>query len=133
MNTVRVESNRDCYRPIDHENFFAGWPVKPTHEVVMKHFGVTDALFLLNDESEVVGFISAFTDHVLYAFIALLEVRNSDQGKGLGKLLVAEMLKSLKGTYAIDLVCDAELESFYQPFGFTKSTAMIQRNREALQ
>ena len=132
VKTVRIESNRDCYCPIDHEDFFVGWPVKPTLEVVMKHFEATHALFLVNDESEVVGFISAITDHVLYAFIALLEVRNSDQGKGFGKLLIAEMLKSLKGTYAIDLVCDAELESFYQPFGFTKSTAMIQRNRKAL-
>lgn len=133
VKTVRVESNQDCYSPIDHEEFFVDWPVKPTYEVVMKHFEATHALFLVNDDSEVVGVISALTDHVLYAFIALLEVRNSEQGKGFGKFLVAEMLKSLKGTYAIDLVCDAELESFYQPFGFTKWTAMIQRNRETLQ
>lgn len=129
---VIVESSLECYRLPDHEEFFVGWPVKPTYEVVMKHFESTHTLFLVNDDSEVIGLISALTDHVLYAFIALLEVRQSEQGKGHGKFLVAEMLKSLEGTYAIDLVCDAELESFYQPFGFTRWTAMIQRNRDAL-
>jgi len=127
-----VESRPECYRPSDHEKFFAGWPVKPAYEVVMKHFEATHALFLINDGSEVVGIISALTDHVLFAFIAILEVRQSEQGKGLGKLLMAEMLKSLEGTYAIDLVCDAKLENFYQPFGFTKWTSMIQRNQDAL-
>lgn len=133
VKTVIVESSPECYRSADHEDFFVGWPVKPTYEVIMKHFEAADTLFLVNDESEVVGVISVLTDHVLYAFIVLLEVRQSEQMKGLGKLLVAEMLKSLEGTYAIDLVCDPDLEGFYQPFGFTKWTAMIQRNRDALQ
>lgn len=42
------------------------------------------------------------------------------------------MLKKLKDVYAIDLVCDQELENFYTPLGFMKGTAMIQRNRQAL-
>ena len=133
VRTVIVLSSPECYRPTDHEEFFVGWPVKPHYEVVKKHFEAARTLFLVDDDSKVVGVISTLTDHVLYAFITLLEVRQSEQGKGLGKFLVAEMLKSLEGTYAIDLVCDAELESFYQPFGFTKWTAMIQRNRDALQ
>ena len=66
VKTVKVESNRDCYRPSDHEEFFAGWPIKPAYEVVMKHFEATHTLFLVNDDSEVVGIISALTDHVLY-------------------------------------------------------------------
>lgn len=127
-----VESNPRCYRRVDHEEFFADWPIKPSYETVMKHFEASHALFLINDELEVVGFISALTDHVLYAFIALLEVRASERDKGYGKRLVEEMLNSLKGIYAIDLVCDDELESFYQPYGFTKWTAMIQRNPEAI-
>ena len=127
-----VLSNPKCYRPTDHEEFFVGWPVKPHYEVAMKHFEAAHTLFLIDDDSNVMGVISTLTDHVLYAFITLLEVRQGEQGKGLGKFLVAEMLKSLEGTYAIDLVCDAELESFYQPFGFTKWTAMIQRNPDAL-
>lgn len=127
-----VESNQDCYRLVDHQEFFVGWPVKPSYERVMKHFEASHTLFLLNDDSEVLGFISALTDNALYAFIALLEVRNSEQGKGHGKFLVKEMLKSLDGVYAIDLVCDDDLGSFYEPFGFTKWNAMIQRNREVL-
>lgn len=96
----------------------------------MKHFEASHPLFLLNDNSDVIGFISALTDHALYAFIALLEVKKFERGKGHGKYLVVEMLKSLEGIYAIDLVCDTELETFYQPLGFAKNTAMIQRNRE---
>lgn len=128
-----LESNRTCYRPVDHAEFFVGWPVKPSYELVMKHFEASHPLFLLNENSDVVGFISALTDHALYAFIALLEVRKSEQGKDYGKFLVAEMLKSLAGIYAIDLVCDADVESFYRPFGFTKQIAMSQRNREVFE
>lgn len=127
-----LESNRTCYRQADHAEFFVGWPVKPSYELVMKHFEASHPFFLLNENSDVVGFISALTDHSLYAFIALLEVRKSEQGKGHGKFLVAEMLKSLEGIYAIDLVCDADLESFYQPLGFTKWNAMIQRNPDVI-
>ncbi len=127
-----LQSDPSCYRPVDHDAFFEGWPVKPSYELVMKHFEGSHPLFLLNENSEVVGFISALTDHALYAFIALLEVRKSERGKGHGKYLVAEMLKSLNGTYAIDLVCDADLEAFYQPLGFAKHIAMIQRKRDAL-
>ncbi len=130
--TVILESNRVCYRSIDHEQFFEGWPNKPSYELVMKHFEASLPLFLLNENSEVVGFISALTDQALYAFIALLEVRKSEQGKGYGKFLVAEMLKSLEGTYAIDLVCDVDLDSFYEPFGFKKWNAMIQRNPDEI-
>ena len=124
-------SSSECYRPTDHEEFFLGWPVKPRYEVVMQHFEATRTLFLVDGDAKVIGFVSTMTDSVLYAFVCLLEVRQSEQGKGLGKLLLKEMLKSLEGIYAIDLVCDAELESFYQPFGFTKWTAMIQRNQNA--
>lgn len=127
-----LESNRTCYRPVDHAEFFVGWPVKPSYELVMKHFEASHPLFLLNENSDVVGFISALTDHGLYAFIALLEVRKSEQGKDFGKFLVAEMLKSLEGTYAIDLVCDVDLDGFYEPFGFKKWNAMIQRNPDAI-
>lgn len=127
-----LESDRTCYRPADHAEFFVGWPVKPSYELVMKHFEASHPLFLLNENSDVVGFISALTDCALYAFIALLEVRKSEQGKGYGKFLFAEMLKSLEGMYAIDLVCDVDLDSFYEPFGFTKWNAMIQRNPDAI-
>lgn len=127
-----LQSSPSYYRPTDQEAFFEGWLVKPSYELVMKHFEASHPLFLLNENSDVVGFISALTDHALYAFIALLEVRKSERGKGYGKYLVAEMLKSLEGIYAIDLVCDADLETFYEPLGFAKHSAMIQRNRDAL-
>jgi len=127
-----LESNWTCYRPADHAEFFVGWPVRPSYELVAKHFEASLPLFLLNEDSEVMGFISVLTDQALYAFVALLEVRESVQGRGYGKVLVEEMLKSLKDIYAIDLVCDVELDSFYEPFGFTKWNAMIQRNPGAI-
>ncbi len=127
-----LQSSSAHYRPVDHEAFFEGWPTKPSYELVMKHFEGSHPLFLINENSDVVAFISALTDHALYAFIALLEVRESERGKGYGKQLVTDMLKFLEGVYAIDLVCDEDLETFYQPLGFAKHSAMIQRNRDAL-
>lgn len=129
---MKFSASPSVYGVSVHSKFFAGWPNPPSWEVVQQHFAATNCIFLIDDADEVIGFITAFTDGALAAFISLLEVREDYRGKGLGRQLVNEMLKKLKDVYAIDLVCDQELEDFYIPLGFMKGTAMIQRSRQAL-
>lgn len=112
------------------QGFFVGWPhppSAPTHLELLKN---SDEKILAMDEDtgNVVGFITAVTDKVLFAYIPLLEVLPAYQGRGIGQELVRRMLEQLRDLYAIDLLCDAQLQPFYEKFGMTKATGMYIRN-----
>ena len=85
----------------------------------------------MDEESgHVVGFITAISDHVLSAYIPLLEVLPEYRGRGIGRELVGRMLDRLRGLYMIDLVCDPDLEPFYTSMGMYPATGMMIRNYE---
>jgi ribosomal protein S18 acetylase RimI-like enzyme len=90
----------------------------------------SDVVVLAVDKNikKVVGFITAITDHVLTAYIPLLEVLPDYQKQQIGKRLTQEMLTLLKEFYMVDLLCDADLQSFYEPLGMRKATGMFIRN-----
>ncbi len=110
--------------------FFIGWPNPPkpdAHLRILK--GSTHIILAIDDQSgNVVGFMNAITDGVLNAFIPLLEVLPSHQHQGIGAELVRQMLDKLHNLYAIDLLCDADLQPFYERFGMRPYTAMLYRN-----
>lgn len=108
--------------------FFDGWS---NHPDVQKHFEIlknSDFLVLAIDDNKVIGFINAISDKVLSAYIPLLEVLKEYQGKGIGSELVRRMLEQLKDFYMVDVICDDDLQKFYERCGFVKNTAMIKRN-----
>ena len=110
--------------------FFAGWPNPPspeTHLRILKH---SDAVVLaIDDEAgRVVGFITAITDHVRSAYIPHLEVLPDWQGRGIGSELVRRMVDRLDGLYMIDLLCDPDVQPFYDRLGFRRATGMAIRN-----
>lgn len=76
----------------------------------------------------VVGFITAITDHVLSAYIPLLEVLPSYQGQGIGLELVQRMLEKLNSIYMVDLLCDPDLQPFYARAGMQPASGMLVRN-----
>jgi ribosomal protein S18 acetylase RimI-like enzyme len=82
------------------------------------------------DLDVVVGFITAISDGVLAAYIPLLEVLPEYRGRGIGKELVRRMLDRLGDLYAIDLMCDPEVQSFYASLGMRPATGMMIRNYE---
>lgn len=110
--------------------FFAGWPHPPAPETHLKVLSRSSAVVLAVDDStrQVVGFITAISDGVLAASIPLLEVLPAYRGQGIGSELVRRMLDKLRRFYAIDLMCDAELQPFYARFGMRSYTGMIVRN-----
>jgi ribosomal protein S18 acetylase RimI-like enzyme len=110
------------------EGFFVGWPSPPSPETHLRLLERSDHVVLAIASGKVVGFVTAVSDGVLSAYIPLLEVLPSYQGRGIGRELIRRMLARLQHLYMIDLACDAGLKSFYEPLGFREGTAMLKRN-----
>ncbi len=112
----------------DHlEDFFEGWVVAPSNETRLEMLRNSYAVWLAFDGDLCAGFINALSDGVFYSYIPLVEVVPAYRGQGIGSELVRRMLKTLGRMYAIDIVCDEAIATFYEKLDFAKSTAMIKR------
>jgi GNAT superfamily N-acetyltransferase len=117
--------------------FFVGWPNPPSPDRHLQILHGSTHVWLAHtgpaeNPKRVVGFINAIGDGQLSAFIPLLEVLPDYQSQGIGGELVARMLATLQHYYAVDLICDADLQPFYARFGGTPWNGMIWRNRAQL-
>jgi ribosomal protein S18 acetylase RimI-like enzyme len=113
--------------------FFACWPNPPSPETHLKMLqGSSHRWLAIDDEpGKVVGFVNAISDGVLAAYIPLLEVLPDYQHSGLGGELMVRMLETLSGIYMIDLLCDEELQPWYERLGMRRATGMLVRNYAA--
>ncbi len=111
-------------------SFFEGWPSHPDAETHLRILQNSYAVSLAfeAETGRVVGFANAISDGVLSAYIPLLEVLPEFRGHGLGSRIIEHLVAQLDSLYMIDLVCDAELERFYAPLGFTMIAGMARRN-----
>ena len=127
---VHYLDSPDGLRPGQLDGFFEGWPHPPDAEEHLEILRGSDLVVLAQDAKteRIVGFITAITDGHLAAYIPLLEVIRPCRGHGIGSHLVRRMMERLDGTYMIDLVCDEDVQPFYQQLGWTPYTAMIIRN-----
>lgn len=112
------------------EGFFVGWPNPPKAD---KHLALMEksahVWIAIDDENnKVVGFINAVSDQVLSAYIPLLEVIPEYQNKGIGGELVKRMIDTLKEYYMVDLMCDQDMQTFYNKFDMFEAGGMIIRN-----
>ena len=64
---------------------------------------------------------------MLSAYVPLLEVVPEYRGLGIGSELVRRMLERLEDFYMVDLLCDAELQRFYESLGMTPAAGMMVR------
>jgi ribosomal protein S18 acetylase RimI-like enzyme len=112
------------------EGFFVGWKNPHPSETHLEILEKSAYIVLAMDRktNKVVGFITAITDSVQSAFIPLLEVLPEYQNQNIGSSLVKRMLEKLKHIYAIDLMCDGDLQGFYQRLGMMPSVGMVVRN-----
>lgn len=110
--------------------FFEDWKKVPPPEVHLKALQNSEEVVLaIDDETgRIVGFISALTDGVMTAYIALLEVLPEYRSQGVGSELVRRMLEKLKHMYMVDLLCDEDTQGFYERLGMRKTTGMMLRN-----
>lgn len=114
----------------DLVGLFSHWGSPPAPEAILRIFQGSQ-IVLLAREGEggpVIGYITAITDGVSTAYIPHLEVRAEWQGQGIGSELVRLLLERLRHIYAIDLMCDPELQPFYARQGFRAWTGMLIRN-----
>jgi ribosomal protein S18 acetylase RimI-like enzyme len=111
--------------------FFVGWPNPPSPETLLRLLHESDNRVLAIDEDEnaVVGYITALMDGVLFGYISSLEVLPAYQNRGIGRQLVARMLDELNHLHSIDLVCDPDVQPFYERCGMRPCSAMILRRR----
>lgn len=108
--------------------FFAGWPNPPTPETHLKLLRGSSHVGLAWAGDRVIGYITAITDGVLAAYIPHLEVLPEYRGQGIGSELVKRMLDQLRDLYMIDLICDPDVQPFYERLGLRRYSGMIYRN-----
>lgn len=72
----------------------------------------------VRDNSKLIGFGRAISDGVYRALIDDIIVDRAYQKKGLGKVIVENLLKQLDGIDEIFLNTKPDLEEFYKKFGF---------------
>ena len=114
--------------------FFEGWPKPPSPEMHLRVLQGSRHVVLAIDErsAEVVGFVTAISDGVLSAYIPLLEVLPDYRHQGIGQELMRRMLNTLRDLYMIDLLCDPDLQPFYEQLNMRPASGMLIRNYGAL-
>ncbi len=127
--SIEYTTSLEGVAPEHLEGFFEGWPKPPSPERHLEILRGSYAVVLARAPGEplIVGFVNALSDGVLTAFIPLLEVLPSHRGRGIGTALVRRLLIKLDRFYAVDLLCDPELVSFYERFGMRQSVGMAIR------
>ncbi len=118
--------------PDQLQGFFQGWPNPPSPEAHLRLLRGSEHLVLALDSetNNVIGFVTAISDGVLSAYIPLLEVLPDYQQHGIGTELMQRVLARLSSMYMIDLVCDPDLQAYYERFGMQPASAMIIRKRQ---
>lgn len=88
----------------------------------------------LNEDSQQIGFARVATDYVVFAWIMDVFIKEAYQGKGLGKLLVQEILNhpKLKDVNGFGLRTE-DAHGLYKQFDFTEipepETWLFKKNR----
>jgi len=127
---IRYTDSIDGITANQLHGFFVGWPNPPSPETHLRLLHGSSHVVLAVDDAtgDVVGFISAISDGVLAAFIPFLEVLPSHQSLGIGSELMRRLLADLRHLYAADLLCDIELQPYYERFGMRRASGMLLRN-----
>mgnify|MGYP001174193873 CR=1 FL=1 len=126
---MRYLTSADAISADQLHGFFVGWPNPPSPETHLAILQRSAAVALAMDEEtgRVVGFVNALSDSLLSAFIPLLEVLPDYQGRGIGSELVRRLLAQLGDLYAVDVMCDADVQPFYARLGMQPAQGMMLR------
>ena len=118
----------DTVTPEMLEGFFEGWPNPPSPEMHLQILRGSYRVVLAMDNNRVIGFVNALSDGHLTAFLPLLEVLPEYRGEGVGSELVRRISERLGDLYALDLICDSDLQPFYERLGWLRTGGMSVRN-----
>ena len=108
---------------------FMNWPNPPSPEAHLRFLQGCDYFCLAIDVPSSRGIVwsSAISDGVSSVFIPHLSVLPEYQRQGIGKELVRRCLDHYHDIYAIDLMCDEDVMSFYESVGLKlrRSTGIV--------
>lgn len=129
---VIYTTSTDGLGPDQLHGFFERWPNPPSPEAHLRILQQSDHVMLAwNDRSdEVVGFITAISDGVWAAYIPLLEVKPAWRHQGIGSELLRRLLADLQDLYIVDVLCEAEVQGFFERQGMLAATGACVRNYE---
>ena len=111
------------------EGFFEGWTIRPTSDTLLRLLNASPVRVLAMDSTngKCIGYVTALTDGVLFGYVSSLEVLPEYQGRGIGKSLMGRVLDQLQDLYAVDLVCDEDVQPFYEKCGLKRCFSMVVR------
>jgi len=126
---IEYTTSLDGVAPEHLQGFFEGWPKPPSPERHLEVLKGSYRVVLARETGarQVVGFVNAISDGVLYAFVPLLEVLPTHRERGIGTELVRRLFDELGDFYAVDLMCDPELQGFYERLGMHRAVGMVIR------
>ena len=103
------------------------WASKRKNQDIRKMLDNLTVFVTVRENSKLIGFGRAISDGVYRALLDDIIVDNSYQKRGLGKVIVENLLKQLVGIDEIFLNTKPELEEFYKKFGFAKVRAITMK------
>ena len=126
---IRYQTDLNGITKEQLEGFFVGWSVPFTKE---EHYEILQNSYMIvlaidTETNNVVGFVNAISDKLKFAFIPMLEVLPPFKNMGIGKRLMETLLSKLEHLSCIDLMCDPEMQPYYEKFKLTKSHGMVIR------
>ena len=110
--------------PNELNHFFQDWKSPPSLEIKGGLLNGADLIITVRENGKLIGFLTAISDGVMHAFITLVEVLKTHQGKGVGTHLMKIAVSHFKGYYDIVLITDPDKGTFYKKFGFNKIYGM---------
>ena len=136
MDRVTYSDTAEGLAADDLDGFFVGWPEPPALARRLQILQAADKVVIAretSDEGTVIGFATAITDGCFAAYVPLVEVLPSHQGRGIGTAMVRRLLERLADRcYMIDLVCDDDVVPFYERIGGTRLNAVAWRYYDRL-
>lgn len=119
---LNINNNIDLY---DLEKLCdsVGWvkrPIKKVKTAINNSFLVLHLFYYSNSQKKLIGFARATSDNAFNATIWDVVIHPSFQGKGLGKILMKQMIKYLRYSdiSTITLFADPQVTKFYRHLGF---------------
>jgi len=110
------------------DEFFQNWESPPPSEIKGKLSDGSDLIITARENGRLVGFLTAISDGAMHAFVTLVEVLETHQGKGIGNHLMKLAISQFKGYYDIVLITDPDKGAFYKKLGFNEIYGMHLRD-----
>jgi len=125
--TISYKNNLEGITPKMLSGFCVGWSKPLSTEQLYKILENSYQIVLALEYNKVIGFVNAISDKVKFAFIPMLEVLPECKNNGIGTELMKRLFEQLEDIDNIDLICDEELQPYYEKFGMIKYTGMVVR------